>query len=40
MPARTVTPWMEERDGETHLCIPDDLGYPVTSESVTNAERG
>ncbi|CAN5336045.1 NUDIX hydrolase [soil metagenome] len=40
VPMRTVTPWMEERDGETHLCIPDDLGYPVTSESIANAERG
>ncbi len=40
IPVRTVTPWMEERGGETHLCIPDDLGYPVTSESVTNAQRG
>ena len=40
IPVRMVTPWMEERNGEMHLCIPDNLGYPVTSESVTNAERG
>jgi 8-oxo-dGTP pyrophosphatase MutT (NUDIX family) len=40
IPVRTVTPWTEERDGVTHLCIPDDLGYPVTSQSFTEAERG
>ena len=39
-PLRTVTPWTEQRDGETHLCIPDDLGYPVTSQSFADAERG
>jgi len=37
---RTVTPWIEERDGAMHLCIPDDLGYPVTSEPMTSAMRG
>lgn len=31
-PVETVRPWQEERDGEAHLCIPDHLGYPVTSE--------
>jgi len=39
-PVRTVTPWAEERGGVTHLCIPDDLGYPVTSEPITSAMRG
>ncbi|MEO8375132.1 MAG: NUDIX domain-containing protein [Sphingomonas bacterium] len=39
-PVRTVTPWVEERDGVTHLCIPDDLGYPVTSEPIKSAMRG
>lgn len=39
-PVRTVTPWAEERDGEQHLCIPDDAGYPVTSEPLTGAMRG
>ncbi|WP_082516164.1 NUDIX domain-containing protein [Sphingomonas sp. Leaf412] len=39
-PVRVVTPWPEERDGATHLCIPDDLGYPVTSEPLTGAMRG
>jgi 8-oxo-dGTP pyrophosphatase MutT (NUDIX family) len=39
-PLRTVTPWQEERGGEPHLCIPDGLGYPVTSERLENAMRG
>ena len=39
-PVRVVTPWPETRDGVPHLCIPDDLGYPVTSEPLTGALRG
>ena len=39
-PIRAVTPWAERRDGVDHLCIPDDLGYPVTSEILTSALRG
>ena len=39
-PIRIVTPWQEERDGAAHLCIPDDLGYPVTSELLERAIRG
>ena len=39
-PVRTVTPWTEMRDGVEHLCIPDDLGYPVTSEPMSDAVRG
>jgi len=39
-PVRTVTPWTEERDGVSHLCIPDDLGYPVTAERMHSALRG
>jgi 8-oxo-dGTP pyrophosphatase MutT (NUDIX family) len=39
-PPRTITPWSEERDGLPHLCIPDDLGYPVTSEILHSAMRG
>ncbi|MES2420114.1 MAG: NUDIX domain-containing protein [Pseudomonadota bacterium] len=37
---RTVTPWTETRGGVEHLCIPDDLGYPVTSEPMSDAVRG
>ena len=40
IPVRTVTPYLEERDGEQHLCVPDDLGYPVTSEPMGKAQRG
>ncbi len=39
-PVRTITPCVEERGGVSHLCIPDDLGYPVTSEAMSDAVRG
>ncbi|WP_010216171.1 NUDIX hydrolase [Sphingomonas sp. PAMC 26621] len=39
-PQRTVTPWVEDRAGVAHLCIPDDLGYPVTAEPMRDAVRG
>lgn len=39
-PVEKVTPWIEERDGAPHLCIPDHLGYPVTSEPLELARRG
>lgn len=39
-PVETVTPWIEDRDGAKHLCIPDHLGYPVTSERMDTAMRG
>ena len=39
-PIRAITPWAEQRDGAEHLCIPDDLGYPVTSEPLHSAMRG
>lgn len=39
-PVRTVTPWTEDRGGVPHLCIPEDLGYPVTAEALTSAMRG
>ncbi|KQS04466.1 NUDIX hydrolase [Sphingomonas sp. Leaf357] len=37
---RAITPWIEPRDGVDHLCIPTDLGYPVTSEAIESALRG
>ncbi|HEU0043870.1 NUDIX hydrolase [Sphingomonas sp.] len=40
IPVRTITPYAEERDGRTHLCIPGDAGYPVTSEAMNSAMRG
>jgi 8-oxo-dGTP pyrophosphatase MutT (NUDIX family) len=39
-PVRRITPWIEQRDDAQWLCIPDDLGYPVTSESWTQVKRG
>ncbi|MGP7796447.1 NUDIX domain-containing protein [Sphingomonas sp. CLY1604] len=39
-PVRTITPVVEDRDGRPHLCIPDDLGYPVTAEPMSAALRG
>ncbi|MDZ7588900.1 MAG: NUDIX domain-containing protein [Parasphingorhabdus sp.] len=39
-PVETVAPFVEERDGVKHLCIPDHLGYPVTSEPFGRALRG
>ena len=36
---RKVVPWIEEREGERWLCIPDDLGYPVTAERLETARR-
>ncbi|WP_033922706.1 NUDIX domain-containing protein [Sphingomonas sp. 37zxx] len=38
-PVRTIVPWIERRDGIEQLCIPDDLGYPVTSEALGGAMR-
>ena len=34
-----VTPWIEERGGEKLLCIPEGIGYPVTSEPLETARR-
>ncbi|MCI4588872.1 NUDIX domain-containing protein [Sphingobium sp. BYY-5] len=38
-PVEKIRPWREERDGEAHLCIPDHLGYPVTSEPMRLVRR-
>ncbi|HEX8642923.1 MAG TPA: NUDIX domain-containing protein [Allosphingosinicella sp.] len=38
-PVRRITPWVEDRDGRPHVCIPDDAGYPVTSEPLETARR-
>ena len=39
-PIEPVTPWVEERDGERFITIPDHLGYPVTQERVDGLWRG
>lgn len=38
-PVELITPWTESRDGVDHLCIPEGLGYPVTSEPLATALR-
>lgn len=38
-PVETITPWVETRDGEAWLCIPEGLGYPVTAQPVKAAFR-
>lgn len=39
-PISVISPWVESRDGVDHLCIPEGLGYPVTSEPVSTVRRG
>ena len=37
---RLIQPWVEKRDDGDLLCIPDDQGYPCTSELLASARRG
>jgi 8-oxo-dGTP pyrophosphatase MutT (NUDIX family) len=39
-PVETITPWIEERDDEKWLCIPEGRGYPVTAVRLASVERG
>jgi 8-oxo-dGTP pyrophosphatase MutT (NUDIX family) len=34
-----ITPWIAEVDGAPHVCIPEGIGYPVTSEALETARR-
>lgn len=38
-PVETITPWVEQRDGAPHVCIPEGIGYPVTAEPLETARR-
>lgn len=38
-PLDTIVPWVEERDGAPHVCLPENRGYPVTSEPLATAFR-
>jgi 8-oxo-dGTP pyrophosphatase MutT (NUDIX family) len=38
-PVRQITPWVEERGGLRFVCIPEGIGYPVTSEPYESARR-
>jgi 8-oxo-dGTP pyrophosphatase MutT (NUDIX family) len=35
----TIIPWVEQRDGAPHVCLPADRGYPITSEPLETAFR-
>jgi len=35
-----ITPWVEERDGQKFVTIPNNLGYPVTQEPLDGLWRG
>ncbi len=39
-PIDVISPQFEDRDGERWLSIPDNLGYPVTSQRLTEVQRG
>lgn len=39
-PSKMITPFLEMRGGARWLSIPDDAGYPVTSEPLDDAIRG
>ena len=39
-PVTVVTPVIERRGAVDHLCIPEGIGYPVTSEPLDTASRG
>ena len=39
-PVDPITPWLEERDGERFVTIPQDIGYPVTAEKLDGLWRG
>ncbi|MEL6876297.1 MAG: NUDIX domain-containing protein [Pseudomonadota bacterium] len=39
-PVTMVSPTIEKRGDMVHLCIPEDIGYPVTSEPMDAVQRG
>jgi len=38
-PVVRIVPWVEKREGAPHVCIPEGIGYPVTSEPLETARR-
>lgn len=38
-PIDVVTPWFEDRDGERWIHIPDNLGYPVNCQRLSEVKR-
>ncbi len=39
-PMETITPWVASIGGVEHVCIPEGLGYPITSEPLETVRRG
>ena len=39
-PVTLVSPNIEKREDGTHLCIPEGIGYPITSEPMDSVQRG
>lgn len=37
---KLITPWVEDRDGDKWLRIPDDVGYPNTAQKLSEMTRG
>ena len=35
-----ISPWLEEKDGERFITIPEGIGYPVTQERLDGLWRG
>ena len=38
-PIRLIQPWVEQRETGPYLMIPDDLGYPVTEQPLSEVSR-
>src|SRR5205085_2556579 len=38
-PVTKITPWLADVGGAPHVCIPEGIGYPVTSEPLETARR-
>jgi 8-oxo-dGTP pyrophosphatase MutT (NUDIX family) len=39
-PVETITPWVEDWNGEPHVTIPGGLGYPIVREPLATVRRG
>ena len=35
-----ISPWLETRDGQEHICIQEGRGYPVTARPLHRTSRG
>ena len=39
-PIEPISPWVEEKDGDRFITIPEGIGFPVTSERLEGLWRG